>query len=367
MYRELTEKLCNTILAGKIPLEGNWGYPDGVIMKGMEYAYEVNGDERYYNFMKAYIEEHVNGDGVVRQIVRRNSNLDVLNNGKILFSVYKHTGDEKCYKALRIIRERIRTLLRLDGCKGFAHKDVYANQMWLDGLYMLQPLYAQFAAEWGETESFADIAEQFRLIMEFCYNEEKELFYHAYDHTKSMFWANPITGCSPNFWGRAMGWLGMAAVETLDYFPVDHPDRKYILDVIQKLARGICRYQTKEGVWYQVVDMEEREGNYLEASCSCMFAFFLKKCLMSGYLDASYEVVLEKAMKGILREFVSVDEEGWVHVHHVCAVAGLGPAQKPQRDGTFGYYISEPVRDDDGKAVGALLGVFAMYAKEELF
>lgn len=364
MYKELMEKLCHTILAGEIPMEGNWGYPDGVILKSMEYAYEVTKDERYYDFMKAYADTYVDENGVVAQIASRRSNVDVLNNGKILFSLYHHTGEERYLKALKFIREKIKGLWRLDNCRGFAHKDVYANQMWLDGIYMLQPLYAQFAAEWKEPECFEDIAEQFRLIVQFCYDKDKELFYHAYDHTKSMFWANPDTGCSPNFWGRAMGWLGMAAVETLDYFPKEHSDRKFILDVIDKLARGIRRYQSKEGVWYQVVDMGEREGNYLEASCSCMFAFFLKKALLKGYLDSSYEEVLEKAMKGILQEFVTVEQE-CVHVHKVCAVAGLGPAGTPRRNGTFEYYISEPVRSDDGKAVGALLGVLAMYAGTE--
>lgn len=366
MYTDLMKKTYETALHRKNSVSmTNWMYEDGVLCKGMEYAGTLLGDERYLPFLKAYADQFVDEDGTIHAVEKRPPSVDTLNNGKVVFTVSHHCPDQKYKLALSFLRERIRIHPRLTDSRAFAHKAVYADQMWLDGLFMLQPLYAQFAAEYRETDAFDDIAAQFALITQYAYNSEKELYYHAYDHSRSMFWADPVTGHSPSFWGRAMGWLSMAAVDTLDFFPADHPGRTPILDVIRKIAHGIIRYQNENGVWYQVLDQGSREGNYEESSCSCMFAYFLKKAVQMGYLDDFYLQYADKAMAGICKQFVTVGADGFVNISNVCLVAGLGPAKKPERDGSFAYYISEPVVDNDNKAFGALLCALTRFAAEE--
>lgn len=366
MYIDLMKKTYETALRRENSVSmTNWMYEDGVLCKGMEYAGTLLGDRRYLPFLKSYVDRFVSQDGRIPALEKRPPSVDTLNNGKVIFTVSHHYPDEKYKLALSYLRERIRTHPRLTGSRAFAHKAVYADQMWLDGLFMLQPLYAQLAAESGETEAFDDIAAQFALITQYAYDSEKELYYHAYDHSRSMFWADPVTGCSPSFWGRAMGWLSMAAVDTLDFFPPKHPGRGPILDVIQKIGHGIIRYQNENGVWYQVLDQGMRAGNYEESSCSCMFAYFLKKAVQKGYLDASYLPYASKAMAGVCRQFVTLGEDGFVNIRNVCLVAGLGPAKKPERDGSFAYYISEPVVTNDNKGFGALLCALARFAADE--
>ncbi len=364
MYKDWMKKVYETALNREESVSYyNWMYEDGVLLKGMEAAGLLMDDDRYLQFTKDYVDAFVTEDGHIPFVEKRAASVDCLNNGKNIFTVYHWTKEDRYNKALTLLRQRIDTHPRLDGCRAFAHKIVYANQMWLDGLFMLQPLYAQFTSEWGPESCFDDIAEQFRLITRFAYNEEKGLYYHAYDHSKSMFWADPDTGCSPNFWGRAMGWLSMAAVDCLDFFPAEHPGRKPILDLIEKIAAGIIRYQSPEGVWYQVLDQADRAGNYPESSCSCMFAYFLKKGVQMGYLPDSYLPYAQKALDGIFHEFVT-EKDGFVNISNVCLVAGLGPNKRPERDGSYEYYISEPVVDNDNKAFGPLLHTLVRFSMD---
>lgn len=365
-YTELMKKVYETALNREPSVSYyNWMYEDGVLLKGMEGAGPLLSDERFIPFLENYLDAFITEDGEIPFVKKRPPSVDCLNNGKVIWAMYHQNPKEKYRLALEYLRSKIETHPRLDNCEGFAHKAVYPNQMWLDGLFMLQPLYAEYTKEWGPLECFDDIAKQFELITKFAYDGEKGLYYHCYDHSKSMFWANPDTGLSPHFWGRAMGWLSMAAVDCLDFFPTDHPGRKPILDLIEKIAAGIIRYQSPTGVWYQILDLADREGNYKESSCSCMFTYFLKKAVQMGYLPDTYLPYAHKAMEGVLNEFVSIDENGFVNISNVCLVAGLGPAKKPERNGTFEYYISEPVVDNDNKAFGPLLLALTRFAAEE--
>ena len=342
----------------------NWMYEDGVLLTAMEYAGKLLDDRRDLPFLFSYLDHFITRDGRIPAVEKRPPSLDCINNGKVILAAYQNTGEIRYRKALSYLRSCIETHPRLTNCAGFSHKKIYKDQMWLDGLYMLLPFYAAYTGLWGPDSCFDDIAVQFELITKFAYNPDKGLYYHAYDHSRSMFWADPVTGCSPHFWGRAMGWLAMAAVDTLDFFPKAHPKREAILDVIQKIASGIIRYQSPSGVWYQIPDLPDREGNYKESSCSCMFAYFLKKALQNGYLPDSYSGYAQKAMDGILHEFVT-EKEGAVNISNVCLVAGLGPAKKPERDGSFSYYISEPVVNNDNKAFGPLLWALARFSLDE--
>ncbi len=366
-YTELMKKVYETALTRENAVSYyNWMYEDGVLLKGMEAAGPLLNDHHWIPFLKNYLDAFINEDGEIPFVKKRPPSVDCLNNGKAIFAMYHQSPDRRYKKALDYLRSCIETHPRLDNCEGFAHKAVYPNQMWLDGLFMLQPLYAEFTKEWGPVECFYDIAKQFELITKFAYDEKKGLYYHAYDHSKSMFWANPDTGLSPHFWGRAMGWLSMAAVDCLDFFPENHPGRKPILDLIEKIAAGIIGYQSPSGVWYQILDLADREGNYKESSCSCMFTYFLKKAVQMGYLPDTYLPYANNAMEGIIKEFVTIDADGFINICNVCLVAGLGPSKKPERNGTFEYYIGEPVVDNDNKAFGPLLLALTRFAIEEI-
>ncbi len=366
MYVQRLRQLCETILSQPDSVSYyNWMYDDGVVLKGLEYAEEITADPRIFPYTKAYVDHFVTEDGRIPAVEKRPPSADCINNGKVIFHVFRRTGEQRYETALRYLYDYILKHPRLHDVSGFAHKAVYPDQMWLDGLYMMEPLYAEFVREWGPADRFKDIADQFAYIEQFTYDEDKQLFYHAYDHSRRMFWCDPATGHSPCFWGRAMGWLGMAAVDALDYIPDSFPKQRAILiRVLNKLCDGLLRYQNQNGVWYQVVDQGGRTGNYEEASCSCMYAYTLKKGVQKGYLAPSFDKAAQRAMDGIWSRFVTEDASGLLHIHQVCQVAGLGPEKKPERDGSYEYYIGEPVVDDDNKAVGALLCALSVFARQ---
>ena len=237
---------------------------------------------------------------------------------------------------------------------GFWHKKRYPFQMWLDGLYMGAPFLARYAATFHEPEIFDDVVNQFAIVHKHTYNKEVGLNYHGWDESKEQRWADPETGCSPNFWGRAMGWYAMALVDVLDYFPEDYSGHERLLSILKDVAAGIKKYQDEEsGLWYQVLDQGSREGNYPEASASSMFVYTLLKAGRLGYIDQSYIEVAHKGYQGMLKHFIKENPDGTISLTDVCAVAGLGG--DPYRDGTYEYYINEPVRDNDPKGVGPFI------------
>jgi unsaturated rhamnogalacturonyl hydrolase len=225
--------------------------------------------------------------------------------------------------------------------------------MWLDGLYMGEPFYAAYAAQFNEPADFDDITKQFALIAEHTYDPNVGLFYHGWDESKKMAWANPITGTSPCFWGRAIGWFAMAMVDVLDYLPKDHPARPAMLALLQKTAEGIVKYQDpKTGVWWQVTDQANRANNYLEASSSCMFVYTLAKAVNHGYLPASYIPAIRTGYQGIIQQFISTNPDGTISLNRICKVAGLDR----RRDGTYDYYtLHEPIVSNDLKGVGPFI------------
>ncbi|MGV3541506.1 MAG: glycoside hydrolase family 88/105 protein, partial [Rufibacter sp.] len=256
--------------------------------------------------------------------------------------------------ALDDLRDQMRTHPRTaEG--GFWHKKIYPHQMWLDGLYMASPFLAQYGATYNEPAVFDEVAHQIILVDKHTYVKEKNLFYHGWDEKREQKWADPKTGLSPNVWGRAMGWYAMALVDVLDFLPKNHPERNKIVAITQKMAGALAQYQEpKTGLWYQVVDQGGREGNYLEASASSMFTYFLVKASKKGYIDQSkYLPLAQKAYQGILENLIRKEADGTISITQVCAVAGLGGT--PYRDGTYEYYINEERRDNDPKAVSPFI------------
>ena len=333
--------------------QGKWSYTPGLISFAMVNLSEATGDEKYYDYAKAYADRFINEEGEIDSYKRSDFNIDNINSGKFLFHLYKKTNDERYKKAIHILRDQLNDHPRTsDG--GFWHKKIYPNQMWLDGLYMGAPFYAQFGKEFNEQEAFDDVIHQFVTVHKHTYNPEAGLNYHAWDESKTQQWADPETGQSPHFWGRAMGWYAMALVDVLDFIPENHPGRDSVITILNEVAAGIKKHQDeKTGLWYQVLDQGGREGNYLEASASSMFVYALAKAARLGYIGTDYKKIAEKGYEGMLGNFIKENEDGTISLTNVCAVAGLGG--NPYRDGSYEYYIGELVRDNDPKGVGPFI------------
>ncbi len=333
--------------------KAKWNYTPGLISSAMMELYGITNDKKYFEYAKAYADEFINENGEIKGYKRSDFNIDKINSGKFLFDLYKETKDEKYKKAIYILRDQLKDHPRTSE-GGFWHKKRYTNQMWLDGLYMGAPFYAEFCKVFDEPESFSDVINQFKVVHKHTYDSIKGLNYHGWDESKEQRWSDPKTGCSAHFWGRAEGWFAMALVDVLDYIPSDHPDRGDLISILNDVAAGIKKYQDKEsGVWYQVLDQGNRERNYLESSASSMFVYALHKAVRMGYINESYKTVAEKGYEGILNLFIKENNDGTISLTKVCAVAGLGG--KPYRDGTYEYYIEEPIRDNDPKGVGPFI------------
>jgi unsaturated rhamnogalacturonyl hydrolase len=330
-----------------------WTYEYGVVLKGLEGVWLNTGEGRYFSFIQKGLDNFVNADGTIRTYSATEYNLDNINTGRSLLLVYKVTGQDKYRKAAAALREQLKTHPRTsDG--GFWHKKIYPNQMWLDGLYMAEPFYAEYAATFHEDADFDDIAKQFVLMEQHARDAKTGLLYHGWDESKQQRWADPATGRSPNFWDRAMGWYAMALVDTLDYFPKSHPKRPELLAILNRLAKAVAKYQdAKSGLWYQVMDKGTEKGNYLETSGSSMFVYAFAKGVRNGYLPASYLDVAKRGYKGLLDGYAKADANGQFNLGGTVAVAGLGG--NPYRDGSYQYYLSERVVTNDPKGVGAFL------------
>jgi unsaturated rhamnogalacturonyl hydrolase len=337
--------------------EPGWTYVPGLVNMAILTVWEMKGDQKYYEYVKTnFMDKLIDSTGTILGYEREDFNIDHINAGKMLFPFYEKTGDERYRAAMELLMDQLREHPRVSE-GGFWHKKYYTNQMWLDGLYMGAPFYAEYVKNFGDPSGFDDITNQFLLIEKHLHDEETGLYYHGWDESKSIFWADPETGRSDNFWGRGMGWFYMALIDVLDFLPEDHKDRNKITDIYINLTDALLRHRDEEtGLWYQVVNMPDREGNYLESSCSSMFAYGMFKGMKKGILnEEAYLQPAIKAYNGILKNFMEVEENGNMTITSVCRVAGLGPEDKARRDGSFEYYISEPVVSNDGKATGPFI------------
>lgn len=329
-----------------------WEYTHGLIMTAMEQVYDQTGEESYLNYILHFADFMINDKGEIKTYKKSDFNIDRVNGGKFLIGLYEETGEEKYKLAVDELRDQMRNHPRTSE-GGFWHKKVYPHQMWLDGLYMGSPFLARYAAEFDESVLFDDVTNQIYLMDKYGYSEETGLYHHAWDESREQRWADPETGLSRNYWGRSIGWFSMAVVDVLDYLPENHSQRGMVIDVANKLAAGIVKYQDQTGVWYQIIDQEDRVGNYLESSCSSMFTYFLLKGTSKGYLEKKYGDAGIKAYNGLIKEFIREDGNGGISIINVCGVAGLGG--NPYRDGSYEYYINEPIRINDPKGVGPFI------------
>jgi unsaturated rhamnogalacturonyl hydrolase len=335
-----------------------WEYTQGLILKAILEVWRKTGDERYFTYARAYFDGMLEEQGGIKTYVLEEYNIDRINPGKALFVLYQRTGEERYRRGIELLRRQLREHPRTSQ-GGFWHKKRYPHQMWLDGLYMGAPFLAQYASTFDEKAAFDDVVRQFVLMEKHARDPKTGLLYHGFDESRQQKWADPETGHSPAFWGRAMGWYAMALVDALDFIPETHPGRAELIAILGRLSEAVTGYQNSERqVWYQVVDQGGRAGNYLEASVSCMLSYALQKAGRLGYVDREMLEAGRRAYQGILEEFVHVDEKGLVNLDRVCQVAGLGgdPGKDGRyRDGTFEYYVNERICSNDPKGVGPFI------------
>lgn len=324
-----------------------WNYIDGCMLMALIALTEISGDDRFIAFTEKVADCFVQENGSILTFEPEKRALDDYNECRILFSVYRLTGKEKYRKAAemayRALMDQPRTR---EG--SFWHKAIYPDQVWLDGVYMAQPFIAMYQKEFGDGD-YSDILRQIRVVHQRMRDPKTGLYYHGYDAGKKAFWADPETGLSQNFWLRAMGWFALALADLIEILPENAPERAEIISVFRELMDSVEKYMDPEtGMYWQVVDQPGREGNYLETSGSSMMACAMLKGARLGVLDPRFRDQGRKTFEGIKSGFLRV-EDGMLSLRNICLVAGLGPENNRRRDGSYEYYVSEPVVENDAK------------------
>lgn len=340
-----------------------WGYTHALVVKSMLEECKHTGDSTYYHYAKIYADSLIDSNGRIKTMKYLSFNIDNVNGGKILFDLYKQTGEARYKVAMDTLRKQMAEQPRTtEG--GFWHKLKYTHQMWLDGIFMASPYLAQYGATFNEPALFDEVVKQILLIKEKTYDATTGLYYHGWDESHEQKWSNPQTGCSPNFWSRSIGWYGAAIVDVLDYLPLETAGRDNVLQTLQDLTKSLVNYQDeKSGTWYQVTDQGARPGNYLESSATALFIYTLAKSINRGYISTDYIPAVKKAFDGMIETFIRQEANGTYTITNCCAVAGLGGNANKYRDGSFEYYISEPVIENDPKSVGSFILAAIEYEK----
>lgn len=331
-----------------------WNYIDGCMITGILERYEITGEARFLDFADRFMSGFVEEDGRIRTYDPAEYSLDNVNPAKNLFTLYDLTGKEKYRKALELVRSQLSTMPRTpEG--NFWHKLIYPNQVWLDGIYMALPFYMEYEKRFDAQKDCLDICRQIANVEIRMRDPKTGLYYHGYDASRKMYWADPDTGCSPNFWLRAEGWFIRGLVDVLEIMK-DLPmqaESVHLQHMLLDLAKALSKYQDPSGLWYQLIALPELEGNYLETSGTALISAALLKAVRLGFLPESFRAVGEKAFYGIVDRRLTKNADGTPCVTGICLVGGLGGEQ--HRDGSAAYYLSEPVVQNDAKGVGPLL------------
>lgn len=339
-----------------------WNYEDGCVLMGAQQLYQATGEEKYFHFIENYASRFVAEDGTISNYQAGKHSIDSINCSKILFFLYDRTGEERYRRAIEFTMDQLREQPRCR-CGNFFHKQLYPNQVWLDGLYMAQPFYMAYETRFGKKENYNDIISQFEHVRRYLYDEKKGLYYHAYDEAREQFWADKRTGCSPNFWLRSMGWYLMALVDVMENMSVEiYEQYRKIQDIFKEAVKGILGFRDKDsGLFYQVIDRSDVPGNYLETSGSTMVGYaILKACRMGILLKEKYACAGREIVESLIDKKLT-EQDGELHLTGICHVAGLGPETNPARDGSVAYYLSEKVVSDDAKGVGPFMMAYGQY------
>lgn len=334
-------------------LKSTWNYIDGCMIKAILEMYAITKEDKYLKFADDFIDCKVNADGTIEGYDVNELNIDNVNAGKTLFELFDLTGKEKYRKAIDLVYSQVAQMPRTkEG--NFWHKNIYPDQVWLDGLYMCQPFYMEYETRFHDKKNYDDIFRQFFNVEKNMRDPKTGLYYHAYDSSRAMFWCDKVTGLSQNFWLRALGWFSMALLDTLDKADASAAGESYekLKQIFVELMDAMLKYQDESGMWYQIVNYGGMDKNYLETSGSSIMAYALLKGVRLGILPESYVEYAKKAIDGICDKYLKT-KEGEMSLGGICLVAGLGG--KDRRPGTYDYYMSEPIVEDDAKGVGPFL------------
>ena len=361
-----------------------WSYVMGIELEGMLDTYLKYGGDNIRKYCQEYTDTMINAKGDIRNYDILDYNLDNVRTGHFVTRMYQQWPEAKNLAAMKTMMKQLQNQPRTIADKVFWHKAIYAYQVWLDGIFMGLPFRtltapitttAKDAKKGAINKIYDDAVNQLKITYERTLDPKTGLNRHAYDETRNTFWADKTTGLSQHCWGRAQGWFSMALIEVLDALPENYARRQEVIDLLKKDLDAVIKWQDKKtGVWYQVMDQPQKQGNYLESTCSSMFAYVLLKAYNKGYLGTKYRDAGIKAYKGIINNFIRVNEDQTISLTQCCSVAGLGPAATPEveaalkkinpkatvkentrRDGSFDYYLSEPIRDNDAKGVGPFI------------
>lgn len=328
-----------------------WDYSAATELLGMLRVAETYADNDLADYVRQWADTMVLENGDIVGYDQEKYNLDLICPGKLLLKLYNRTGSQKYFTAAGHLMEQYRNQPRTaDG--GLWHKKIYPHQMWLDGLYMGAPFIAEYGQLTNENVA-ADVVNQFLIVASHTYDDSTHLYRHAWDESRQMFWCDTVTGRSQHAWGRANGWFMMGMVDALEFIPEGTQGRDSLLSILGNLAQSVLDYRDpKSGMWYQVLDSPQREGNYVESTCSAMFLYSFLKGSRLGYIPSEFHDIAEEAFDQYVHTFIN-NKGGLLSITRCCAVAGLGG--KDNRDGSFDYYVHEPIRDNDPKAVGPFL------------
>ncbi|WP_207951678.1 glycoside hydrolase family 88 protein [Pseudomaricurvus alcaniphilus] len=331
--------------------EANWEYTMGLLTQGVYQVGQATGEARLTQWAQSIVDSYVTDTGELRGYDQSQYNIDSINSGKMLLQLYRDTGAEKYRIAAGHLREQLHHHPRLDA-GAFWHKQRYPYQLWLDGVYMGMPFLAEYSVLFENGASLDEVMEEFRVTREHLRDPATGLYWHAWDEKRQQGWADSDTGLSHYFWARGMGWLAMAIVDTYAIIPAERAGmRAELAAMAQDLADSLLKFQDDNGVWHQIVDMPGKTGNYPESSASAMFTYMLVKGVQVGALPDSYRGAALRAYDALIEQFVLADANGSVHLTQACQVGGLGFG----RDGSYAYYMSEPVIDNDPKGLGPFL------------
>lgn len=322
--KDYAKWMADSVIARKTDLTSYWPYEFGLTLDGIAEVWKQTKDSKYFEYIKECMDTFVNEDGTIRGYSVDEYNIDHLNNGKILLTIYQETHEEKYRKALELLRTQIAKHPRTkEGV--FWHKEIYPEQIWLDGLYMGATFYAKYVNEFGDVSEFDDIAKQFIIARNHTIDPNSGLLYHAYDDAREQPWADKETGLSKHFWSRSMGWFVMALVDTLEELPEDNKYKNEILQIFNDTMNALIKVADNDAhVWYQVLDCGDRKGNYLEASGSSMIAYALFKGVRLGYLPEELREFAKESYRGLIDEFILETPLGLINLNKICFVAGLG-------------------------------------------
>jgi unsaturated rhamnogalacturonyl hydrolase len=329
-----------------------WSYDDGFLLKAIQAVWQKTGRGEYFHYITHIMDPLISNAGEIEGGYNiKDYKLDAICTGRMLLFLYKITGKKKYWKAATTLRKQLDSQPRTSE-GGFWHKKIYPHQMWLDGLYMAEPFYAHYSKLTNDKKAFTDVAKQFYLMQRNACDPETGLFYHGWDESRKQHWADPVTGRSSSFWGRGIGWYGMALVDALDYFPKDNPYRAMLIHILQRYAKAVRNFQDpKSGLWYQVLNRPNGKENYLEASASAMFIYTFAKGVRKGYLNPDYFHAARKAYKGYINHLITIDQNGNIELHNTNTTSGLGGG----RDGSYYYYVHDGTDVNDVKGIAAFI------------